>query len=52
MAISRNLSNKDFVDLMLKKSKEDSNVKYESPFANVDVKKVEDLTKWIMEKKR
>ena len=52
MAISRNLSNKDFVDLMLRKSKEDSNVRYESPFANVDVKKVEDLTKWIMEKKR
>ena len=45
-------SNKDFVELMLKKSKEKSDTRIRSPFENLDVKKVEDLTRWIMEKKK
>ncbi len=44
-------SNKDFVELMLKKSKEKSDTKIVSPFENLDVKKVEDLAKWVMERK-
>ena len=43
--------NKDFVDLLLKKSKEKEEEEIKSPFENVNVEEVEDLTKEILEKK-
>lgn len=42
---------KDFIDLMLKKSKEKTDSEIKSPFENVDVEEVENLTKEVMEKK-
>ena len=43
--------NKEFIRLMLEKSEEKDNSEIASPFKNVDVEEVENLTKEIIEKK-
>tara|TARA_Y100000034_G_C6887925_1_gene407936 strand:+ start:2088 stop:2243 length:156 start_codon:yes stop_codon:yes gene_type:complete len=42
---------KEFIELMLKKSKEKDDTEIKSPFSNLKVEDVENLTKEIMEKK-
>tara|TARA_Y100000034_G_scaffold81394_1_gene97549 strand:+ start:696 stop:848 length:153 start_codon:yes stop_codon:yes gene_type:complete len=43
--------NKEFIKLMLEKSKEVEISEVTSPFKNVDVEEVENLTKEVLEKK-
>jgi hypothetical protein len=44
--------NKEFIKLMLTKSKEKTKSRLKAPFENVDIAKVETLTKEIIERKR
>ncbi|MDP3918585.1 MAG: hypothetical protein Q8Q35_01610 [Nanoarchaeota archaeon] len=44
--------NKDFIELMLKKSEEKTEAEAKNPFDGVDVKEVENLTKEVMNKKK
>ena len=43
--------NKEFIDLMLKKTKEKTSSEIKGPFDDVDVEEVENLTRELMEKK-
>jgi hypothetical protein len=44
--------NKEFVRLMLEKSKEKTDSKAHSPFKNIELEKVKNITKKILEKKK